>query len=106
MRLASGSRLERLRVFGRDVKTAFAFSVACLALLLSGSVAANSPVVAGMWKQAFDAGHAGIYTISIAEIFDLAEKDVAGTAAGTVNGAGAKLVGGVCRVEGGIAMTR
>jgi hypothetical protein len=27
-----------------------------------------------MWKQAFDAGHAGIYTISIAEILDLAEK--------------------------------
>jgi hypothetical protein len=27
-----------------------------------------------MWKQAFDAGHAGIYTISIAEILDLTEK--------------------------------
>ena len=27
-----------------------------------------------MWKQAFDAGGAGIYTISIAEILDLAEK--------------------------------
>jgi hypothetical protein len=27
-----------------------------------------------MWKQAFDTGHAGIYTISIAEIVDLAEK--------------------------------
>jgi hypothetical protein len=27
-----------------------------------------------MWRQAFDAGHAGIYTISIAEILDLTEK--------------------------------
>jgi hypothetical protein len=27
-----------------------------------------------MWKQAFDAGHAGIYTISVAEIVDLTEK--------------------------------
>jgi len=27
-----------------------------------------------MWKQAFDAGGAGIYFISIAEILDLTEK--------------------------------
>jgi hypothetical protein len=27
-----------------------------------------------MWKQAFDGGHAGIYTIPVAEIVDLAEK--------------------------------
>jgi hypothetical protein len=43
---------------------------------LVGQSDANPMYLQGyhMWKQAYDAGHAGIYTISIAEILDLAEK--------------------------------
>jgi hypothetical protein len=43
---------------------------------LVGRSEPNSMYLPGyqMWKQAFDAGHAGIYTISVAEIVDLAEK--------------------------------
>jgi hypothetical protein len=36
-----------------------------------------------MWKQAFDAGGAGIYAISIAEILDLAEKMLQKQSAGS-----------------------